>query len=281
MTTPRDTDFTGPQSRFWHGGHIARTVALDAFSLMFPAAEAFMIRGARTAHERIEDPALRRAIAGFVRQETAHARLHSAYNHAMEGRGFDALGQEARNGETIAAFDKHIGTRRRVAASAGLEHFTALIAKRMLEDERVLAGAEPHYRDLWLWHAREEIEHKAVAFDVHAALFPRGAWLSRTRAMVTALLLLLTLYWWNVWRLAGDVTEQSRWRTVAGVAWFVLGPVGLFRSIAWPTLAYFRPGFHPDGSGARGGEATHLGSGEDRLGERPGAGGFQIGHRAA
>jgi len=28
------------------------------------------------------------------------------------------------------------------------------------------AGCEPHYTNLWKWHALEETEHKAVAFDV-------------------------------------------------------------------------------------------------------------------
>ncbi|MDX2235555.1 MAG: metal-dependent hydrolase [Hyphomonadaceae bacterium] len=281
MTTPHENDFAQAQSRFWHGGDAARTVAFDAFSLMFPAAEAFMIRGARAAHDRVDNPSLRREIAGFVRQEAAHARLHGAYNRAMEARGFDAIGQEARNGEIIAFLESRIGLRRTLAASAGLEHFTALIAQRIIEDDALLARAEPHYRALWLWHAREELEHKAVAFDVHASLYPKGLWLSRTRAMVTALLILLTLYWWNVWRLAGDIAEQPRWRTIAGVLWFTLASPGLFSRIVLPTLAYFLPGFHPDGLNRDGGKAAHLGGGEDRLGERPGAGGLQISHGAA
>lgn len=281
MTTPRESDFNETNARFWHGGKPSRTIALDAFSLMFPAAEAFMIAGARAAHDRTDDPALRRAIAGFIRQEASHARLHGAYNRAMEARGFDALGQEHRNGEVIAFLENRIGLRRKLAASAGLEHFTALIADELVSDPRHLAGADPVYRELWLWHSREEVEHKAVAFDVHKALYPRGAWLSRARAMITAVLVLVTLYWWNVWRLAGDVHEQPRWVTLLGVSWFLLGAPGLFRRVALPTLAYFLPGFHPDASETRARERAHFGGGEDRLGERPGPGGLQIGHGAA
>jgi uncharacterized protein len=279
--TPREQDYEAPQPRFWNGGSAARTIAFDAFSLMFPAAEAFMIRAAKAAHDKLDDRDLRRAIAGFVRQESAHARLHGAYNRAMEARGFDALNQEERNGAFIAMMDGRIGLRRKLAASAGLEHFTALIAERIIADEhKLLAGAAPAYRALWLWHAEEEIEHKAVAFDVHAALYPNSAWISRARAMIVSVLMLIALYWGNVWRLAGDVEEQPRWKTLLGVTWFLLGTPGLFRRIALPTLAYFLPGFHPEGSRS-GGERAHLGGGENGLGESPGAGGLEIRHRAA
>jgi predicted metal-dependent hydrolase len=97
--------------------------------------------------------------------------------------------------------------------------------------------------------------------------------------MVTAIGVLVTLYWWNVWRLVNDVTETPRWRTLASVAWYLFGTPGLFRRVALPTLAYFLPGFHPSGRDGR--KRAHLGGGEDRLGEGPGAGGLQIGHGAA
>jgi hypothetical protein len=278
---PHETDFNDPGPRFWNGGSVARTIVFDAFSLMFPAAEAFMIRAARDTHDRVAEPALRREIAGFMRQESTHARLHAAYNRAMEARGFDATRQEQRNADLIFAMEARIGTRRRIAAGAGLEHFTALVADAIVAEPALLRDADPRYHALWLWHAREEIEHRAVAFDVHEAVYPDGAWLSRTRAMLASLAILFVLYGWNVWRLAGDVHEQSRLRTLAGVAWVLFGAPGLFRRTFLPMLAFFVPGFHPDGSARRRGQGAHFGGRENGLGERPGAGGFQVSHSPA
>ena len=78
QTLPREADFAGAQPRFWNGDDAARTIVLDAFSLMFPSAENFMLRGMQGVHDRLDEPALKRAVAGFVRQEASHARLHRA-----------------------------------------------------------------------------------------------------------------------------------------------------------------------------------------------------------
>lgn len=244
-TLPRVEDFVGEQPRYWASP--AQAIVFDAFSLMFPAAEGFMIRAAQAAHERIDDPALRRATAGFVRQEAAHARLHAAYNRAMDARGFSAAAQEARNASLIGYMESRIGLRRKLAASAGLEHFTALIAEAIVSDPRLLEGSDARYAALWRWHAREEIEHRAVAFDLHQMLYPRGAWISRVRAFGASIVLLFALFWSNVWQLAGDAYERSRLQTMCDVAWFLLGKPGFFRRIVLPTLAYLRPGFHPEG----------------------------------
>jgi hypothetical protein len=225
---------------------------------MFPAAEGFMIRAAQAAHERIHDPALRHATAVFVRQEAAHARLHAAYNRAMDARGFSASAQESRNASLIGFMEGRIGLRRKLAASAGLEHFTALVAEAIVSDPRLLEGADPRYAALWRWHAREEIEHRAVAFDLHQTLYPEGAWISRVRAFGASLVLLLALFWSNVWRLAGDGYERSRLQTMFDIAWFLFGKPGFFRRIALPTLAYLQPGFHPDAPARNAGAAPAL-----------------------
>jgi predicted metal-dependent hydrolase len=53
----------------------------------------------------------------------------------------------------------------RLAVTAALEHYTAIMAENALE-QRLLDHAHPSMRELLLWHAAEEIEHKSVAFDV-------------------------------------------------------------------------------------------------------------------
>jgi hypothetical protein len=58
-----------------------------------------------------------------------------------------------------------------LAATAALEHFTATLAEVLLTDDN--ARAEFGHRGLehlFLWHALEESEHKAVAFDVYKSV---------------------------------------------------------------------------------------------------------------
>jgi len=240
----------GEHPRFWNNDDAARTIVFDAFSLMFPAADGYMIRTIQGAHDRIVDPKLRREVTGFVRQEAAHARVHRQYNRAMQVRGFDAVAQEARVHDAMAQINARIGQRRRIAAAAAIEHFTTLISERIVCDPTLFVGADERYRQLWIWHAEEEIEHRTVAFDVHAALYLGGAWASRTRAMVTAILLLNVLFFWNVARLVEGAADRGRVRVWLGVLWFVFGGPGFFRRTFFSTLDFFRPGFHPAGQRA-------------------------------
>ena len=54
---------------------------------------------------------------------------------------------------------------------AALEHFTATLAELVLSDEEARAMfGDQRVLDLFLWHALEESEHKAVAFDVYRAV---------------------------------------------------------------------------------------------------------------
>src|SRR3546814_5237820 len=57
----------------------------------------------------------------------------------------------------------------------------------LLANPTHLGGAAEEARQLWRWHAIEEIEHKAVAFDtyLHAArsMTPLRRWLKRSTVM--------------------------------------------------------------------------------------------------
>ena len=73
-----------------------------------------------------------------------------------------------------------------LAHTIALEHYTAMLAGGMLSDPRHMGESEPGYRQVWTWHALEEIEHKSVAFDVYEAV--GGGYLQRAVAMVWATL---------------------------------------------------------------------------------------------
>ena len=59
----------------------------------------------------------------------------------------------------------------RLAYTAALEHYTATIAEALLSkpEAQALLG-DTEVRSILLWHALEESEHKAVAFDAYRAV---------------------------------------------------------------------------------------------------------------
>src|SRR5699024_71758 len=58
-----------------------------------------------------------------------------------------------------------------LAATAALEHFTATLAELVMREPEIrrLIGHDA-IRHIFEWHALEESEHKAVAFDVYKAV---------------------------------------------------------------------------------------------------------------
>ncbi len=116
-----------------------------------------------------------------------------------------------------------------------------------LGDPRNLAGADERFAAVWRWHAAEETEHKAVAYDVYREVVGEDwrAYLRRARVM-----LLVTIgFWIDVTRFHlrlvhadGALGDLRGWWRLWRFLW--IRPGGMRR--VWRLwLGYFRPGFHP------------------------------------
>jgi hypothetical protein len=232
--------------RWWCGGDPVRTAMLNAMSLSFPRGEAFFVDAVRHYRDRADGP-LRDDIAGFVRQEVAHSREHLAFNRMAADAGYETAAIEAAFAAKLALLDEAPPVIRLVATVA-LEHFTAIFAHAMLADPRHLDGAGAEARALWRWHAIEEIEHKAVAYDTYRLATRR--WPRWKRSLLRVKMMRhVTTDFLGTWiagtlellRQDGIVGARARWRLAATA----LGPGGLLRQALRPYLAFYRPGFHP------------------------------------
>lgn len=246
----RDIDFGmhTPVPVFWCGGDCHRTRFYDAMSIMFPEGERAFIESVRLHHDRIgDDPALLRDAAEFIAQEALHSREHTRYNRRL-----------AAQGAPVAKIERHVAAQQdfarhvlpasvRLAITICLEHFTAIFADQLLRHPNLLASAAPPMQDIWLWHALEETEHKAVAFDVFTVAVhgPMRRYALRCTAMLFVAPIFSTLLWYSTFTLV----RHDR-RTLDVVGWLkllreqFLIPGQLTRMIPkW--LAWFMPGFHP------------------------------------
>ncbi len=73
-----------------------------------------------------------------------------------------------------------------LATTIALEHFTAIVAHQLLTNPKATEGMHPNVKPLWLWHAVEETEHKAVCFDVYQQV--GGGYLNRALNMARVML---------------------------------------------------------------------------------------------
>lgn len=239
-----DRDATPP--RWWLGGDPVGTAVLNALSLTFPDGERFFIQAVRR-FERDCPPRLRAEVRAFVLQEGAHTREHLAFNSLTERAGYDVAEAEAFITRRMALARSRPDIAQ-LAATVALEHFTAGFAHLLLARPELLAGAPEDLARLWRWHSIEEIEHKAVAYDVFmeavAGRSRFGRWNFRRRAMVlTTLLFTSTIRRATLMLLKQDgITGlDARLRLFR---WLWLKP-GLYRLILGDYLRFYRPGFHP------------------------------------
>lgn len=144
---------------------------IASLSAVFPDGEDFFVRSVRAYRDQIEDPELKRQVAGFIGQEAMHGREHRALNDRLSVLGYATKRVEAFTKWGLETRERLLPPISNLAATAALEHFTATFAEVLLssEEAREQVG-DTVVRDILLWHALEESEHKAVAFDVYKAV---------------------------------------------------------------------------------------------------------------
>jgi uncharacterized protein len=245
---PRDRRFGREVqlTRLWHGGRVEATAIYNALSTTFPAGEAFFVESVR-AFRHGAPPKLAEEIKAFTTQEAIHSREHDAFNKRAERSGYDLsrLEQQVEHRLDITRSKPPIAW---LAATMGLEHFTAIFAHQLLANRRHLAGADAETAELWRWHSCEEIEHKGVAYDTW--LHATRDWSGWKRWKVKAKVMLLTSRNFVVDRTAGAIELMRQDGTTGAKAWakllwYLWVYPGMFRKIAGPWLRYFLPGFHP------------------------------------
>jgi uncharacterized protein len=149
-------------------GDAAMSHAVAMLSAMFPPGEDFFVRSVRAYRSEITDADLREQMKGFIGQEAMHGRGHREFNDRLAAMGYPTKGLEKVVDRSLRIRERLQGRRANLAVTAALEHYTATFAETLMgsEDAQRLFDV-PAVRSLLLWHALEESEHKAVAFDVY------------------------------------------------------------------------------------------------------------------
>lgn len=178
MIHPRtpDLDLDADIPRHWFGGNALATHLVNGVNLLFPAGERFFVRSVRRYLDKLEDdPVLREQVKGFFGQEGRHAQAHERFFEVLTAQGYDLTRFLAVYERIAYGFlEPSFGPEVRLSVTVALEHFTAILAENALR-ERLLDFAHPSLQKLLFWHAAEEIEHRAVAFDVLRKVNPSYA----------------------------------------------------------------------------------------------------------
>lgn len=233
--------------RNWHAAGPWVTHFANAMSLSFPAGERYFIHTVRHYRDHIRDPELQEAVTAFIGQEAMHSREHEDYNRLLDQLGLPATKFEAELSAMAQRAQAWLPASVQLSVTIAQEHFTAIFAELVLRDPHLLEGADERLRALWQWHALEEIEHKAVAYDVYQTAVGRGpaAYALRAGSMVATTAGFLALVIFLQQRLLAAEAGPDRWRGLGRFASFMFRSPALIPRLALPWLRYFEPGFHP------------------------------------
>lgn len=228
--------------KHWLNGSAIGTHLANGVNLLFPMGERFFVRSVRHFLDRIEDdPVLKEQVRGFFGQEGRHARAHEDVFEMLQAQGFDLTGFLAVYDRIAFRFiEKLAPPKLHLATTAACEHFTAIMAEDALRED-LFSTSHPAMARLLMWHAAEEIEHRAVAFDVLQRVDPSYALRVAGLAMAAPLLAGFWIAGALTLLAQDDVPREQLWRELQAMRGRdVFG--GVFgRGIR----AYLRRDFHP------------------------------------
>ena len=242
----RRMDFSFSESqKFWFAGDPFMSHFMNNLSSLFPYGEKFFVDSVRAVRDQVTEPQLKKDISAFIGQEAMHSKEHAAYNDYAAEHGIDLERLELRIKVLLEWTTKISTKKQRLAATCALEHFTATMAEQLLQREDLTTQMnDPKLYQLWMWHAIEENEHKAVCYDVYQQVY--GGYFTRTIMMaITTLIFFGVIGWFQVHLLRKD-GQLFNWRSWGKGLKMLFGPRnGFLTKLLLPYLDYYRPGFHP------------------------------------
>jgi predicted metal-dependent hydrolase len=160
--------------RHWLANNAAATAISNGINMLFPHGERFFVRSVHYFLDQIEDEELRAQVKAFFKQEGQHAHAHDELNDVMRDHGLEIDGFLERYRQIVSWLEARLPAKLNLAGTAAAEHFTAILAEGAFS-KGLLDSVHPKMQELLSWHAAEEIEHKAVAFDVLRTVDPSYA----------------------------------------------------------------------------------------------------------
>jgi len=215
----------------------------NALAMIIPPGERFFVRAVQRLASHAKDPELQLKIKGFIGQETMHGKETDRFLLPLEKQGIEVQKFEDWFDDFLNWLQRMPYRKLQLAGTAACEHFTAALS--IWHFKTGYTDRLPQkIRDLWQWHGAEELEHRAVAFDLLQAVAPRNYFLRMAGFLIS------TLVNWIGYRKAIRMLYKSEGWTRAQIreqrrkARKIRLPLLSFRIPHM--LDYLRPGFHPN-----------------------------------
>ncbi|QEU93204.1 metal-dependent hydrolase [Streptomyces kanamyceticus] len=265
---PRRVSFDWDETPLhWIPDEPTATHVINVLHLLLPAGERWFVKVFKEGLPLVTDPVLLKDVKGFMGQEATHSVQHA---HVLDHLAAQHLDTAAFTKYVDFLFEKLLGEepplgapiptqewlRFRLSVVAAIEQFTAVLGNWVLHAEGLdRAGADEVMLDLLRWHGAEEVEHRAVAFDMYQHCGGTGAprYARRIAGMaVTAPVMLYLWIWGTAYLIRHDPQLAGRLRySLAGHNKAVAkGLLPTWRELGTAIPRYLRRSYHPSQEGS-------------------------------
>ena len=234
--------------KYWFGGNKIITHLENTFSILIPPGERFFIQSVRNysdraadkAADRVDDPEFSKLVQAFIHQEGHHTRAHNEFNRHLGQHGLDIEREEAYAAKVMARASRWLPKKIQLGITVFFEHLTATGAHVLFDEPRIAGEMHPEALRFWRWHAAEELEHKAVAFDLLRRV--GGGYFTRMFSVFVGLIMIGPAFAIMAHRMIKEdptpVSDEMRAQAqrIDKISRDAQTPL---------LLAYFKPGFHP------------------------------------
>ena len=205
----------------WCNANAVTSSIMEAVSFVTPVMEKFFIRTVDEGLSPQTPAALKERCMTFIYEEADHSRVHRKFNASLTGYLGGMPPGLALLDTLLDGTRKHLSLSSRLLLAAALEHYTAVLSKAYLAQSDKMDIRPEFARELFVRHAREEIAHRSVVFD----LWRSQSGGDRLKRALTVLSILLAGFAyisvavpWILHRKTGSLR-----RTLAALARFAMG----------------------------------------------------------
>ncbi len=229
--------------KYWNDNCPVKTHILNSIAILAPAFERLAITSVIPFKDAPISAHLKAQLSGFIGQESAHGSEFIRFNQVLKGQGYDTKKLQSGNVRNFKWLTQKLSPKMHLSLTLAAEHLTAIISDLLLREPQWLAKATPSIAALWRWHAIEEIEHKAVVYDLYQQI--GGGYFKRIFGMwlVTQMLGgILVANFFHLIKKDKLLFKISFWKKLLNVCW---GKPGFIRKLLGSYFRYYLPGFHP------------------------------------
>ncbi|RLV01369.1 metal-dependent hydrolase [Streptomyces griseocarneus] len=252
----------------WIPDEPTATHVINVLHLLLPAGERWFVKVFKEALPLVGDEELLKDVKGFMGQEATHSVQHAYVLEHLARQGVDTrpytrhldfvfdvlLGDKPPLGMPVSAQE---WLRFRLSVIAATEQFTAVLGNWVLQAEGLdRADPDPVMLDLLRWHGAEEVEHRAVAFDMyeHCGGSDPARYARRVLAMAFTAPILFYLWGWGSYYLHWhdpELSGRQRWYSLREHNKAVAkGLLPSWRELGSAVPRYLRRSYHPSREGS-------------------------------